>query len=315
MLNLPADPPQVPIQRLGKMAARLCAVGAVAAVQTPPCSSCAIINASRQGSNDCAGGCGSEGDSATDIADVPSADGCSQSVLAQLEQHYKILAERYLEARPPPQVPEGMWEEFTDLGSTPVLNWYLDNSHASYYTVWPGPHLKAMRHMVAERRPGVNYPKVDVLLYEYLDKLGGLDHFTSASVVIMGSAVPWYEALALECGAFQTVTIEYNRVQYGDPRMLAIQPHEYWAMDSASRPRFDLGMSISSFEHDGLGRYGDPVNPSGDLEAMAEMEKIIVDGGALPSTALGTCKCVSGIMPTCLDSWYAKLPKRLSLTR
>ena len=40
-----------------------------------------------------------------------------------------------------------------------------------------------------------------------------------------------------------------------------------------------LGMSISSFEHDGLGRYGDPVNAFGDFEAMTEMESIITEGG------------------------------------
>jgi hypothetical protein len=32
--------------------------------------------------------------------------------------------------------------------------------------------------------------------------------------------------------------------------------------------RFDVALSISSFDHDGLGRYGDPLAPDGDLHAM-----------------------------------------------
>ena len=31
---------------------------------------------------------------------------------------------------------------------------------------------------------------------------------------------------------------------------------------------FDVALSISSFDHDGLGRYGDPLEPDNDLRAM-----------------------------------------------
>ena len=225
-------------------------------------------------------GCSIDCDDRREDADESSTEECTQNILTQLEHHYTVLAERSLAARPPRQIPDELWDEFTDGGRTIVLDWYDDASDSTYYAAWPVPHLSAMQHMVSQRTPGINYPSVDAYLYEYLDNLGGRDHFSSSSVVIMGSAVPWYEALALEYGAAQTLTIEYNRVHYGDVRMKAMQPADYWAMPPGVRPRFDIGMSISSFEHDGLGRYGDPVNPTGDLEAMAEMEAIISDGGA-----------------------------------
>ena len=44
---------------------------------------------------------------------------------------------------------------------------------------------------------------------------------------------------------------------------------------------FDAGISISSFEHYGLGRYGDPLDPNGDMKAMLEMKDIIKKGGLL----------------------------------
>ena len=95
------------------------------------------------------------------------------------------------------------------------------------------------------------------------------------------------QVLVLAFGARETVTIEYNRVDYSDRRMRTLTPDQYWggpppgpALDNAAGPgpgpvgrqRFALALSISSFEHDGLGRYGDPLNPEGDLAAMAQME-------------------------------------------
>ena len=41
---------------------------------------------------------------------------------------------------------------------------------------------------------------------------------------------------------------------------------------------FDIAMSISSFEHDGLGRYGDPLNPDGDIIAMRSTRRLLKRG-------------------------------------
>jgi hypothetical protein len=49
----------------------------------------------------------------------------------------------------------------------------------------------------------------------------------------------------------------------------------------ARAPGFDVGFSISSFEHDGLGMYGDPLDPDGDLKAMRKMTERIKPGGLL----------------------------------
>ena len=44
---------------------------------------------------------------------------------------------------------------------------------------------------------------------------------------------------------------------------------------------FDLTVLYSGIEHDGLGRYGDPVNPDGDVSAMREMWLLTRPGGVL----------------------------------
>jgi uncharacterized protein YciI len=207
-------------------------------------------------------------------------DECTESVSRQLRYQYEVLYDSMLEKTPPRKVPEHLWAEFTDNGLVPVLDWYNDGSYASHYAFWPRPHLTAMQSMAERRQLGVNYPYVDEHLYTYLDDLGGRSYMQHASVVIMGSAVPWYEALALAYGAAETVTIEYNRVHYGDARMQSMLPEEYWDKAEA-RKRYDIAFSISSFEHDGLGRYGDPIDPNGDLQAMVEMESVLSEGGVL----------------------------------
>lgn len=44
---------------------------------------------------------------------------------------------------------------------------------------------------------------------------------------------------------------------------------------------FDLTVSYSGIEHDGLGRYNDPINPDGDISAMREMWLLTRPGGVL----------------------------------
>merc|ERR1712238_385946 len=43
--------------------------------------------------------------------------------------------------------------------------------------------------------------------------------------------------------------------------------------------QFDIGVSYSSIEHDGQGRYGDPLNPDGDFAAMKEIYLKVKPGG------------------------------------
>jgi len=57
---------------------------------------------------------------------------------------------------------------------------------------------------------------------------------------------------------------------------------------------FDTAFSYSSIEHSGLGRFGDPINPFGDLEATAQVCCMLKPGGVfflgLPCT-VGRLKC------------------------
>jgi SAM-dependent methyltransferase len=55
------------------------------------------------------------------------------------------------------------------------------------------------------------------------------------------------------------------------------------ALDAADAS-FDAVVSLSSVEHCGLGRYGDPLDPDGDVRAAAEMRRVLRPGGVLVLT-------------------------------
>ena len=107
---------------------------------------------------------------------------------------------------------------------------------------------------------------------------------TGLDVLIIGSNVPWYEAICLAFGAASCTTVEYNALRYDHPGLATVTVAEFEASRTRQRGsgieprRWDVAWSISSFEHDGLGRYGDDLNPSADFQAMARVREYLKEG-------------------------------------
>ena len=62
---------------------------------------------------------------------------------------------------------------------------------------------------------------------------------------------------------------EYKKLQSLHPKVSTVLPHEFEQM-YLNGTRFDTLVTYSSVEHSGLGRYGDRLNPWGDLLTMAK---------------------------------------------
>lgn len=153
-------------------------------------------------------------------------------------------------------------------GKVKQEDWYIDSTKESQRT-WTVEDIAKMRERVKARQWNY-YGETDKWLYETLD----LCPIKGVEVAIMGSTEPWYETIVTEFGG-KPLSIDYNPPNYPGYESISVQ--DYW-----KNPRqFDVAISISSFEHDGLGRYGDPLNPSGDLRAMAEMKKVLKPNGIL----------------------------------
>ena len=98
--------------------------------------------------------------------------------------------------------------------------------------------------------------------------------------VVIGTITPWLEAILLTNGASAVTTLEYSKLNFEDKRMNVYTPYTYAERYlSDNTQQFDFGATFSSLEHSGLGRYTDPLNPYGDLEAMAQAWCMIKPGG------------------------------------
>lgn len=129
-------------------------------------------------------------------------------------------------------------------------------------------------------------------------------------VAVIGSITPWLEALLLNHGAAAVTTVEHNvpvcahpklRMQHYDD-FVASKPSQFDAVrpprglirvPSEGNPaRLSAGrqvVSYSSVEHAGLGRYGDPLDPDGDLKAMRAIHRrCMLDATHSPRDRRGT---------------------------
>jgi hypothetical protein len=96
-------------------------------------------------------------------------------------------------------------------------------------------------------------------------------------MLIFGSIAPWAEAIAHHNHVDSTITVDYNTPVSTDSRLEVVLMHE--CLNSLST--FSVIASFSSIEHDGQGRYGDPLDPDGDLAAMNEAWIKLTPGGVL----------------------------------
>lgn len=187
---------------------------------------------------------------------------------------FGILAWNFCHSVSPISIPEHLLADFTMNGNVPVTYSYSNDSYSSdqpliYMTEQIENYITMAQHKQTQY-----YGATDLYLYEALEK--HLDQISGKNVAVMGSNIPWYESILLNYGAFPT-TIEYNRIISSDKRLKLMTVNEY-----ENNPQlFDAVLSISSFEHDGLGRYGDKINPNGDLEAMEKVKKMLHPEGLL----------------------------------
>lgn len=87
-------------------------------------------------------------------------------------------------------------------------------------------------------------------------------------VLVIGSETPWAEATLLAHGAKTVTTVDFNEPILEEDAPIQVRSVEELG---ASGELFDVILSYSSLEHDGLGRYGDPLHPYGDILRMQKL--------------------------------------------
>eukprot|EP00039_Didymoeca_costata_P029710 m.26000 g.26000 ORF g.26000 m.26000 type:complete len:312 (+) comp7758_c0_seq1:237-1172(+) len=183
---------------------------------------------------------------------------------------------------PPKEMPEDTISMFTMDGKVEVGKMFVDDTIGGQGTHYKYPltmvedmitSAKKLLEVPVQDLPFRRIPKMDQWLLAALKE----HPVDGKNVVVFGSMQPWYEAIVLAAGAHSVHTMEYNNVSYDHPQITTSIPSTYnWELEG-----FDIALSISSFDHDGLGRYGDPVNPIGDLLAMRIANCMLKSNGLL----------------------------------
>jgi len=168
----------------------------------------------------------------------------------------------------PKQIPNELLYQYTLFGLIPVLNWYFSDK-SSLPLIYETNDIVQYIQKVKKRECGV-YGKTDAYLYCALEKYS-IKH---KRVAIIGSESVIYESICLAYGGEPT-TIDYNKRISNHPDLKTMTVKEY----ERNPVKFDMAISISSIEHDGLGRYGDTLNPNGDIIAMHKLKDMIKLGG------------------------------------
>ncbi len=177
-------------------------------------------------------------------------------------------------AVPPKGIPPELLEAYTDGGESPVVYHYFDDSTACKGVNYYSKNQVNQLIKRAKKKKRNYYGRTDKWLYQLLDRHHDL--IKGKTVAVMGSVEPWYEAVVLAYKG-HPYTIEYNKLETNDSRLKLVTVEDF----KKNPQKFDVIISISSFEHDGLGRYGDPLDPNGDLRAMQECLEMLNPQGKL----------------------------------
>lgn len=185
---------------------------------------------------------------------------------------------------PPKQIPANAYADFTMNGTVKVVDYYLYHRYSgakAFTSTWKKDEIddavKAAT-MFPTTEKFLTYGKeegtyVERAVQEYWPEIRG------KVGIVWGSQKPWVEVILARAGAKHIVTVEYGEAKSEHPDMTIVTPATFAAFMLTNRRAFDFAATFSSLEHSGLGRYGDALDPFGDLQAAAETWCALRPGG------------------------------------
>ena len=169
-------------------------------------------------------------------------------------------------------IPEHMLNSYTLNGQIPVRQWFFNDAiEKTAITTWSNTYLQSFidrftfDNIINQNTGGEQY--LHGANYHLNAILKYIDNIKNKHVAVIGSQYPWIEAILVNAGAKSITTVEYN-VPVCNHNIIKTISYDVFCM---STDKYDAIFSYSSIEHSGLGRYGDPLNPTGDIETMAHI--------------------------------------------
>jgi hypothetical protein len=172
----------------------------------------------------------------------------------------------------PPTIPENLLKAFTLDGKMHLKENYVDEAEANLNRIYSKELIENELRKVEDLISGTYTLDTAQWLMEAFKK----HSITDEDVLVIGSQIPFYEAVCLKCGGCP-VTVEFNPIKSEDPNLRTMTVNELEQSDQV----YNRALSISTHEHTGLGRYGDDLDPEGDFKALALLQTKMKPGGLL----------------------------------
>jgi len=151
---------------------------------------------------------------------------------------------------------------------------YMNYSNSNFELKWSKEMIDEMiqccDNLEYEKLSPNDYPKSSLQFVEVFKKYVNI---SGKNCLVLGSISPWIECLLLHFDAKHVTTLDYI-IPECDYKIETLSIDNY-----KKEMKYDVILSFSSLEHDGLGRYGDPINPDGDIDACIEAYTMLNPGG------------------------------------
>ena len=179
-----------------------------------------------------------------------------------------------------PPIPEELIPYYTFNGAIEITDHKLRKDiylGAPITLLWSTEEIEKIIDEVRNRE---HYGSYSVDVTNYVSDMISTLSIEGKSILVIGSERPWVEAVLLLHGAAKVTTLEYADIRSEHVRIKTMKPHEFRERSIAGTlESFDGMVAHSSLEHTGLGRYGDALNPWGDILAVARAWCVVKPGG------------------------------------
>lgn len=177
------------------------------------------------------------------------------------------------------EIPKELINEFSMNGEIQILDYYINGVVKKVdLPVWSDEYIDSFLKLynnfsIFERNLNEPYAYGAMLHLMAINKYP----IKGMKVAVIGSLTPWIEAILLNNGASHVTTVEYNVPICNNDKLKCISYQEFCDSDEI----YDAIFSYSSIEHSGLGRYGDELNPIGDIETLINIKNHLKLNGLL----------------------------------
>lgn len=187
------------------------------------------------------------------------------------------------ERQAPEVIPDQLIQDYTLMGKVSVDQRYFNQQYhdkTAHTPVWSKELVDHWIALAVKDELEGNYGLRETSHLKMM--LSKTRSVQNGRILVIGSENPWVEATLLAVGASSVVTLEYGKIVSDHPAISTLTPDEFRTLFLAGKlGEFDAVVTFSSVEHSGLGRYGDALNPWGDVLEVARAHCVSKQNGNL----------------------------------